>query len=175
MKTLTQPELLLDDGNYYIVLNPHQAASTAAGFLQRRCSVGSATPGGFECVGSFAIETDGRWAAHIAKDCGAVDDSSSTAVTTGVDRLEAIIALWQARRLAPPRLAEKACVRGDEHERFPVTAPARQGLREESKRRPERSGPTPAKEGSIAAAFACTGFAASANAVEIWPMWLLAL
>jgi hypothetical protein len=175
MKTSIQSERLLDDGHYYIVLNQHQAADRAAGFLQRRCTVSPTTPGGFECIGSYAIRADGRWEAHIARRCGAVDDNCSTLIVAGVDRLDAIVGLWQARRPAPPRRREKVRDGINKKERLPVTVPAPQALREEPRRRPRKNGATPAKEGSIAAAIAWSGFAAAANAVEIWPIWLLAL
>jgi hypothetical protein len=97
MKTPSAPGYLLDDGEYYVVLNENQASDLAAGFLERRCFVSSSTPGGFEVLGSFAMAPAGTWEARITKVYDARDDIDCTVVARGVERMEAIVALWRAR------------------------------------------------------------------------------
>jgi len=90
-------QLILDDGEFYVVLNPNHAPDVAAGYLERRCFVTPSTPGGFECIGSFTMQPGGLWEAKISKVYEAADDSDCTVVTHSVDRRDAIVALWKAR------------------------------------------------------------------------------
>ena len=46
----SRQDVILDDGEYYVVLMHHQFPEGAVGFLERRCSVSDATPNGRECV-----------------------------------------------------------------------------------------------------------------------------
>jgi hypothetical protein len=92
--------VVLDDHEFYVCLNDSQAADIACGFLERRCFVSTSAPAGFECVGSFFMRADGTWSAHIAKASDHIDESDFTVVTEGVERLDAIVALWRARHQA---------------------------------------------------------------------------
>jgi len=91
---------LLDDGEFYVALNENQAPDIASGFLERRCFVSPSAPNGFECIGSFAMLGDGTWEAKITKVYNPLDDSDCELVATGVQRLDAVIALWLSRREA---------------------------------------------------------------------------
>ena len=89
--------VLLDDQEFYIVLNETDPVDVAGGFLERRCFVSATTPGGFECIGSFVLRADGRWDARIAKVHDPVDDCDCTVVASGVERMDSIVALWKSR------------------------------------------------------------------------------
>ena len=98
MASTTQTaQVILDDGEFYVVLNPNHTPDVAAGYLERRCLVTPSTPGGFECIGSFTMQPAGAWEAKISKVYSAVDDCDCTVVAQEVDRLAAIVALWKAR------------------------------------------------------------------------------
>ncbi|WP_321820856.1 MULTISPECIES: hypothetical protein [unclassified Burkholderia] len=90
--------MLLDDGEFYIERNCNYDAATANGFLQRRCAIGRSTPGGYECIGSYERNVVGEWTASInaAYDEGA--DSDSRELGNFTTNLDAIAALWMARR-----------------------------------------------------------------------------
>ena len=101
--------VLLDDAEYYIeldaTLNPEDMAP---GFLKRRCYVSPTSPGGFECVGRFALNERRHWIAEIdfvpeidAEDLGNGDGT----LTLGVypKRINAIVFLWLNRRRSHSR------------------------------------------------------------------------
>ena len=92
--------LVLDDGEFYVELNENFAVDEAPGFLQRRCYVGVTTPGGYECVGSFAQDPRGRWQASVYAPYDPVTDSDSRSLGRHNSRMDAIVALWSARRQA---------------------------------------------------------------------------
>lgn len=89
---------VLDDGEFYIELNVNSPAREAPGFLQRRCYVGVTTPGGYECIGSFEREPAGGWSASIDIPYDEEADSDSRRLGHFDERLDAIAALWGARR-----------------------------------------------------------------------------
>src|ERR1019366_10017329 len=91
---------ILDGGEYYVELNVNFPAADAPGFLQRRCYVGVTTPGGYECVGSFAQDPRGRWHASVDASYDPVTDSDSRSLGRHNSRMDAIVALWRARRQA---------------------------------------------------------------------------
>lgn len=93
-------ETILDDGQFYIELNVNYEPSVAPGFLQRRCSYGVTTPSGFECVGSFQKSLDGTWSADVSAPLNEDDDSDCLLIAKGVNRMEAIVALWRNRQVA---------------------------------------------------------------------------
>ena len=90
-------QIILDDGEYYIVLNCNYPAQNAPGFLQRRCSIGPTTPGGYECLGSFDNMPNGTWKTDVTAPYDAETDGDCRVVAIGVSRMEAINALWKAR------------------------------------------------------------------------------
>ena len=92
--------VLLDDGEFYVELSGNHVAVLAAGFLQHRCYVGVTTPDGYECVGSFDRDSDGKWSARIDMPYDPRTNSDSRVVAKGVGWLDAIVALWMARREA---------------------------------------------------------------------------
>ena len=57
----------------------------------------ASTPGGFQCIGAFTKQPDGRWEARITKVYDHADDSDCTLVAKDVDRKDAIVALWKAK------------------------------------------------------------------------------
>ena len=91
---------ILDDGEYYVELNVNFPASDAPGFLQRRCYVGVTTPGGYECVGGFERNARGLWQASIDAAYDPTTGSDSRLLGQHRSRLDAIAALWSARRRA---------------------------------------------------------------------------
>jgi hypothetical protein len=93
----TLGEVLLDDGQFLVVLDVNQSADMANGYLKRRCFVGPSTPEGTACVGNFVQEPSGRWCATINAPYDLRSDSDCTVVATGAARLDAIIDLWHAR------------------------------------------------------------------------------
>ena len=100
MTTHTRQTLILDDGEYYVVLAAHQAADGAVGFLQRRCAVSEDTPNGLECLGAFTPFNSGGWSARISTEFDPRTVEECRVVASGVARLDAIAALWQSRRNA---------------------------------------------------------------------------
>jgi hypothetical protein len=92
--------VLLDDGEFYIELNCNHDAVIAPGFLERRCERGLTTPEGFECVGGFSKRPDGSWRADINAPWDEESDSDCRVVADGVERMNAIAALWQRRHEA---------------------------------------------------------------------------
>lgn len=97
---MSKGQIVLDDGVFYIELNDNHKASIAPGFLQRRCPHGLTTPGGFECVGSFDRSLDDTWQASVNAPYDPETDSDSKTVAEGVSRMDAIAALWAARKSA---------------------------------------------------------------------------
>jgi hypothetical protein len=96
LQTLAEHRIL-DDGEFYVVLNADQAPETAAGFLQHRCVVSTSTPGGFQCIGAFTQQPDGLWEVKITKVYDHADETDCTVVAQGVARKDAIFALWKAK------------------------------------------------------------------------------
>ena len=97
MTTLVRRPIVLDDGEYFIHLANHQPRDTSVGFLERRCPVSLATPGGAECLGAFTSGADCTWQARIATAGNVPADPGFRVVATGVSRLDAIVALWRSR------------------------------------------------------------------------------
>ena len=91
---------ILDDGEYYVELNDNYPPAEAPGFLQRRCYVGVTTPGGYECVGGFERNARGLWQASIDAAYDPTTGSDSRLLGQHRSRLDAIAALWSARRRA---------------------------------------------------------------------------
>ncbi len=95
------PLVVLDDGHYYIELNVNfQDEASAPGFLQRRCYVGVTTPGGYECIGNFERQPSGKWRASIDMVYDPRTGSDSKTLGSFGQRMDAIVALWGARRSA---------------------------------------------------------------------------
>jgi hypothetical protein len=92
--------LILDDGQFYVALAAHQAPEGAVGFLERRCPVTSDAPNGHECLGAFTRSEGGGWTARISTEFDPRTRCEYQVLVAGVMRLEAIAALWQARRHA---------------------------------------------------------------------------
>ena len=97
MTKLARRTIVLDDGEYFVHLANHQPRDTAVGFLERRCPLSDATPGGAECLGAFTSSADCTWQARIATAGNAPTDPGFRVVATGVSRLDAIVALWRSR------------------------------------------------------------------------------
>lgn len=97
---MAKDQIILDDDEYFIDLNCNYEATIAPGFLQRRCAYGLTTPAGFECVGSFDKALDGTWNASVNAPYDPETDGDSLAVAEGVSRMDAIAALWAARKSA---------------------------------------------------------------------------
>jgi hypothetical protein len=100
MISQTRRTLILDDGEYYVVLASHQEANRAVGFLERRCAVSDETPNGRECLGAFTRAGGCGWAARIATEFDPRTGDECHVVAAGVMRLDAIAALWQSRHNA---------------------------------------------------------------------------
>ena len=100
MISQTRQTLILDDGEYYVVLAADQAADCAVGFLERRCAASDETPNGRECLGAFTRAGGGGWAARIATEFDPRTGGECYVVAAGVMRLDAIAALWQSRHNA---------------------------------------------------------------------------
>jgi hypothetical protein len=98
---------ILDDGEYYVQLNVNFPPADAPGFLQRRCYVGVTTPDGYECVGSFERSARGGWRASIDAPYDPVTGSDCHSLGEHRSRLDAIAALWSARRQAHCRHKEE--------------------------------------------------------------------
>ena len=91
---------VLEDDDFCVALNHSQAEDAANGRLQRKCFVGPHSPDGLSCVGSFGQDANGTWSAKIAAPLDPLTDSDCEVVARGVERLDAIVALWQARHRA---------------------------------------------------------------------------
>lgn len=94
---MSDGQIILDDGKFYIQLNVNYPAPNAPGFLLRRCAFGLTTPGGYECLGSFQKESDGSWSADVNAPYDEDTDSDCEMLTRKVSRLDAIAALWAGR------------------------------------------------------------------------------
>ncbi|POR07961.1 hypothetical protein [Diaphorobacter sp. LR2014-1] len=95
---MSKDQIILDDGVYFVDLNCNYETAKAPGFLQRRCSNGLTTPGGYECVGSFDKAADGTWRADVNAAYDPETDGDCRRVIEGVSRMDAIAALWAARK-----------------------------------------------------------------------------
>lgn len=104
MSSIDKSLLLLDDGTYYIERNSNGDPKTTNGFLQRRCSIGTTTPGGYECLGSYDRAPSGEWRASINAAYDANSDSDARELGRFKRNVEAIAALWKARHEAHTRL-----------------------------------------------------------------------
>lgn len=93
-------EVLLDDGVYFIELNPNYPAREAPGFLQRRCRVTTTTPSGWECVGGFDRDGRGGWTASLNAPYNHETDSDSLELGAWKERMTAIAVLWRKRHEA---------------------------------------------------------------------------
>jgi len=109
--TQTRRTLILDDGEYYVVLAEHQLADCAVGFLERRCAVSGDTPNGRECLGAFTRANAGGWTARISTEFDRRTGNECHVVAKGVMRLDAIAALWQSRRNAQIGRSSRPSVR----------------------------------------------------------------
>lgn len=103
--------LILDDGEYFVVLAAHQPAGTAVGFLERRCPVTSEAPNGRECLGAFTHAQGIGWTARISTEFDPSSGCDHQVVAASVARLDAIAALWRARRCARISLRPRAAFR----------------------------------------------------------------
>ena len=90
-------EIILDDGKYFIELNPDHSLENAPGVLLRRCAL---TPSSHECIGSFDRRLDGQWKAGVTVPYDAEMENDCHILAAGVARLDAIVALWSGRRMA---------------------------------------------------------------------------
>ena len=88
---------LLDDMNYQVVLDDRRSPDIADGVLERRCLTSSSTPAGCACVGGFEMQRDGQWTAWVATPSATRSGADRRLVAAGVERLDAIVALWGAR------------------------------------------------------------------------------
>jgi len=95
---IAQRTLILDDGEFYVELNEDFPVADAPGFLQRRCYVGVTTPDGYESVGRFDRDPHSGW--HGCVDAPYDPSTNSTSCSLGrfSNRMDAIVALWLARR-----------------------------------------------------------------------------
>jgi hypothetical protein len=88
---------LLDDMVYLVVLDDRRSPDIADGVLERRCLTSSSTPAGSAGVGGFAMLRDGTWTAWISAPSATQSGADRRIVATGVERMEAVVALWRAR------------------------------------------------------------------------------
>ena len=100
--------VLLDDGEFRIRLNGNYKASSAPGFLERKCVPGVATPYGYTCVGSFDKShrfntSDEEWCADVDAVYDPETDTNVTVVAVGVGRMDAIVSLWRRRHASVVR------------------------------------------------------------------------
>jgi hypothetical protein len=106
MSSVSQPTILLDDGEYFIALGAGRDQAIAAGFLEHRCPRSDAAPRGAECVGAFFGSSGGTWSARIASAADERPEIEYETIVAGAERLDSIVALWLARHDA--RLAQQA-------------------------------------------------------------------
>jgi hypothetical protein len=92
--------VLLDDGEFVVVSAAGDGLRRCAGFLERRCGLSAETPNGLECLGAFVQRTDGAWEARISTPIDAASGTDCKVVAASNDRLDAVVALWQARHQA---------------------------------------------------------------------------
>jgi hypothetical protein len=97
---MTTNQIILDDGQFYIELNTNFESACAPGFLHHRCVQSPTNPGGHECVGSFQKSTAEYWSADIQSAYNVETDSDCNVVAMKATRLDAIAALWTARKFA---------------------------------------------------------------------------
>ena len=93
-------QIILDDGHFYIELNANFESASAPGFLLHRCAQSPSGQGGHECVGSFQESTGGYWSADIQSAYDVETDSDCKVVAMKSTRIDAIAALWIARKFA---------------------------------------------------------------------------
>lgn len=101
MRIEQNDEVLLDDGTFYVTLcTEPRGPPMASGVLRKRCPVSARTPFGYDCIGQFSEQPDGRWLAGIDVVSGVGCGVEEYLVASGVERMMAIVLLWQARRNA---------------------------------------------------------------------------
>ena len=92
--------VVLDDGEFLVALHDGHRADLSAGFLERRCRVAPETPRGLECVGACTRKSGDAWEVRIAVRESAQYPEGYRTVISGVARLDALVSLWHARRVA---------------------------------------------------------------------------
>lgn len=100
MPTMQTDRIILDDGAFFIDLNWDHPKACAPGFLVHRIDFGADRPGGYECIGTFDQMGDGTWSASINTPYDPVMDRWIQIVASEAARMDAIAALWKARRHA---------------------------------------------------------------------------
>lgn len=96
----TTGTLLLDDGEYLLLLKHRGPLAAGLGYLFRRCRVSEAAPEGLECVGGYDLQLFERWSASITVPYDAAIDSDCLCLGCFNDPLTAICTLWRQRHLA---------------------------------------------------------------------------
>ncbi|MCR6480960.1 hypothetical protein NU688_32720 [Variovorax sp. ZS18.2.2] len=91
---------LLDDGKYAIVVNKSGEHAGLAGYLLVQRPDHHRFPLGYAWIGTFSQEPDGTWQASVAVPYDDASNSDFMRVVWSVERLDAIVALWKARKEA---------------------------------------------------------------------------
>jgi hypothetical protein len=106
MSVPLQPRnVLLDDGQFLVVLHEGHRAELSAVFLERRSRWIPETPQGLECVGACIPRPDGLWETRIAIADSAECTDGHRIVASGLGWSDALVRLWQARQEAYARYA----------------------------------------------------------------------
>lgn len=92
-----KPQILKEDGDYFIDVNINGNPETTNGFLMRRCVFCLTTPEGAECVGGYDRDATGKWHASITSVYDDENDSDVETLGSYGTRDEAVEALWDAR------------------------------------------------------------------------------
>jgi hypothetical protein len=100
---MSEPTILLDDGEYFIEHNQNYPADRGNGFLMRRCQRSLTAPEGAEVVGGYGQKVDGKWHADIQAHHDTDPDADCRVVGVFDERLDAIHALWAHRHEAMTR------------------------------------------------------------------------
>ena len=102
---LQRQNVILEDGEFLVVLHDGHRTELSAMFLERRCGVSPETPRGLECVGACVPTPGGLWEARIAVRTCAAYPEGVRIVVSGAARLDALVSLWRARRETDVRFA----------------------------------------------------------------------
>lgn len=93
------PNILLDDGEYYIEEGGRRLAlSHGHGLLLKHCEVTPLTPEGVAILGGYDQRSDGGWSADVDELNACCTEHPSLGCFRS--RNEAIAALWEARHQA---------------------------------------------------------------------------
>lgn len=91
------PEILLDDGLFFIQHDPNMPADRRGGVLRKHCTKSERFPAGIESIGAYRQQTDGLWSVNITILPGGSTVPERKTLGAHKDPMDAISQLWLSR------------------------------------------------------------------------------